>query len=98
MDTETYRIITVCFDHEGNEITPGGIVPLYDTGCPYPAFGIVKPAVTNTRVDMGPYGQSVFADAVDVIQAVDLTFDALVSEIDLSKMRNNRIVPRHPAC
>ena len=98
MDTETYRIITVCFDHEGNEITPGGIVPLYDTGCPYPTFGIVKPAVTNTRVDMGPYGQSVFADAVDAIQVVDLTFDALVSEIDLSKMRNNRIVPRHPAC
>ena len=85
-------------DHEGNEITPGGIVPLYDTGCPYPTFGIVKPTVTNTRVDMGPYGQSVFADAVDAIQAVDLTFDALVSEIDLSKMRNNRIVPRHPAC
>ena len=31
--------------------------------------------------------QSVFADAVDAVQAVDLTFDALVSEIDVSKMR-----------
>ena len=28
-----------------------------------------------------------FADAVDAVQAVDLTFDALVSEIDVSKMR-----------
>jgi hypothetical protein len=36
---------------------------------------------------MSPYGQSVFADAVDAVQAVDLTFDALVSEIDVSKMR-----------
>ncbi len=83
----TYRIVTVCFDHEGNELAPAGILPIYDTGCPFPTFGIVKPAVTNTRVDMSPYGQSVFADAVDAIQAVDLTFDALINEIDLSKMR-----------
>ncbi len=86
-DEETYRIVTVCFDHEGNEIAPVGVTPVYDTGCPFPTFGIVKPAVTNTRVDMSPYGQSVFADAVDAVQAVDLTFDALVSEIDVSKMR-----------
>lgn len=84
---ETYRIVTVCFDHEGNELAPVGILPVYDTGCPFPTFGIVKPAVTNTRVDMSPYGQSVFADAVDAVQAVDLTFDALINEIDLSTMR-----------
>ncbi len=83
----TYRIVTVCFDHEGNELAPGGVAPVFDTGCAFPTFGIVKPAVTNTRVDMSPYGQSVFADAVDAVQAVDLTFDALVSEIDVSKMR-----------
>ena len=87
LDTDTYRIVTVFFDHEGNELLPTGISRLYDTGCPYPTFGIVRPAVTNTRVDMSPYGQSVFADAVDAVQAVDLTFDALVNEIDLSKMR-----------
>jgi len=56
------------------------------SGLSFPTFGIVKPAVTNTRVDMSPYGQSVFADAVDAVQAVDLTFDALINEIDLSKM------------
>lgn len=84
---ETYRIVTVCFDHEGNELAPVGILPIYDTGCSFATFGIVKPAVTNTRVDMSPYGQSVFADAVDAVQAVDLTFDALINEIDVSKMR-----------
>lgn len=76
----TYRIVTVCFDHEGNELAPVGAAPVFDTGCAFPTFGIVKPAVTNTRVDMSPYGQSVFADAVD------LTFDALINEIDVSKM------------
>ena len=83
----TYRIVTVCFDHEGNELAPVGVAPVFDTGCAFPTFGIVKPAVTNTCVDMSPYGQSVFADAVDAVQAADLTFDALVSEIDVSKMR-----------
>ena len=82
-----YRIVTVCFDHEGNELAPVGIAPVFDTGCAFPTFGIVKPAVPNTRVDMSPYGQSVFADAVDAVQAVGLTFDALVNEVDLSKMR-----------
>ena len=83
----TYRIVTVCFDHEGNELALMGIAPVFDTGCTIPTFDIVKPAVTNTRVDMSPYGQSVFADDVDAVQAVDLTFDALINEVDVSKMR-----------
>ena len=86
-DEETYKVVTVCFDREGNELSPVGVAPVFDTGCPFPTFGIVKPAVTNTRVDTSPCGQSVFADAIDAVQAVDLTFDALVSEIDISKMR-----------
>ena len=47
----------------------------------------MKPAVDNTRVDMPPYGQSMFADAIDAIQAVGLAFDAPISEIDTGKMR-----------
>ena len=83
----TYRIDTVCFDHEGNQIEADGVLPSYETGCPFPTFSIVKPAIDNTRVDMSPYGQSVFADAIDAIQAVDLSFDALINEVDVSKMR-----------
>ena len=41
----------------------------------------------NTRVDCSPYGQSVFADAVDAIQSVGLAFDALINEVDAGKMR-----------
>ena len=71
----------------GNQIEAEGILPSYETGCPFPTFSIVKPAIDNTRVDMSPYGQSVFADAIDAIQAVDLSFDALINEVDVSKMR-----------
>ena len=75
----TYRIVTVCFDESGNVIEPEGVCADYDTGSAWPSFAIVKPAIDNTRVDMSPYGQSVFADAVDAVQAVDLAFDAMIS-------------------
>ena len=83
----TYRIVTACFDRDGNRVEPEGVCPVYDTGSVWPTFALVKPAVDNTRVDMSPYGQSVFADAVDAIQAVDLCYDAMMSEIDNGKMR-----------
>ena len=83
----TYRIVTACFDRDGNMVSPEGVCPVYDTGSAWPTFAIVRPAIDNTRVDFSPYGQSVFADAVDAIQAVDLAFDAMISEIDNGKMR-----------
>ena len=83
----TYRIVTVLFDEDGNVVEPDGVCAEYDTGSPFATFSIVKPAVDNTRVDMSPYGQSVFADAVDAIQAVDEAFDAIFNEISVSKMR-----------
>jgi len=87
LEEDTYWIITKCFDEQGNEVIPAGVVPVCDTGSVWSTFSIVRPAVPNTRVDMSPYGQSVFADAVDAIQSVDLAFDALVNEVDVSKMR-----------
>ena len=87
LDMETYKIVTACFDRDGNRIEPEGVCPVYDTGSAWPTFAIVKPAIDNTRVDMSPYGQSVFADAVDAVQAVDLCYDAMMSEIDNGKMR-----------
>jgi hypothetical protein len=83
----TYRIVTACFDRDGNRVEPEGVCPVYETGSTWPTFSLVKPAIDNTRVDMSPYGQSVFADAVDAIQAVDLCYDAMMSEIDSGKMR-----------
>ena len=55
--------MTACFDRDGNRVEPEGVCPVYDTGSVWPTFALVKPAIDNTRVDMSPYGQSVFADA-----------------------------------
>ena len=86
-DDGTYRIRTVCFDGDGREVAVPGVAADVATGCASPTFGIVRPAVPNTRVDFSPYGQSVFADAVDAVQSVDLAYDALINEIDAGKMR-----------
>ena len=84
---DTYKIVTCLFDEDGNIVEPAGVCAEYDTGSPFATFSIVKPAVDNTRVDMSPYGQSVFADAIDAVQAVDIAFDSLINELDVSKMR-----------
>lgn len=86
-DDGTYRIRTVCFDRDGREVAVPGVAGDVATGSAGPTFGIVRPAVPNTRVDFSPYGQSVFADAVDAVQSVDLAYDALINEIDAGKMR-----------
>ena len=83
----TYKIVTVLFDEEGNIAEPAGVCAEYDTGSPFATFSIVKPAIDNTRVDMSPYGQSVFANAIDAVRAVDIAFDAIFNEISISKMR-----------
>lgn len=75
------------FDEDDNIIDPAGVCAEYETGSPFATFSIIKPAVDNTRVDMSPYGQSIFANAIDAIQAVDIAFDAIFNEISISKMR-----------
>ena len=86
-DDGAYRIRTVCFDGDGREVAVPGVAADVATGSTGPTFGIVRPAVPNTRVDFSPYGQSVFADAVDAVQSVDLAYDALINEVDAGKMR-----------
>ncbi len=82
----TYRIRTVCFDGDGRVVGVPGVAEEIGTGSVGPTFGIVRPAVPNTRVDFSPYGQSVFADAVDAVQSVDLAYGALINEVDAGKM------------
>lgn len=57
---------------------PFGMCPMCETGSEWSTFAIVTPTIDNTRVDMSPYDQSVFADAVNAIQAVGLALDAMI--------------------
>lgn len=82
-----YEIKTVCFDQDGARVEVPELFESYSTFSETPTFALVRPAIENTLVDMSPYGQSVFHDAIDAIQAVDLCFDALINEVDAGKMR-----------
>ena len=84
-ETASYHIRTYLFE-DGRQLDPeaNGILEDFDTGQACPTFGIVKPALENTHVDLSPYGQSVFADAVDAVKAVDLAYDSMFQEVELT--------------
>jgi A118 family predicted phage portal protein len=84
-DTASYHIATYLFvDGREQDADEQGIIADFDTRQACPTFGILKPALENTTVDLSPYGQSVFADAVDSIKAVDLAWDSIYQEVELT--------------
>jgi len=83
---DTYFIKTKMWKDE-IPFTPEGIITDFNSLSPYPTFSIVSPAIDNTCVDVSPYGESVFHAAIDTLQAVDICFDAIYNEVDMSKMR-----------
>ncbi len=87
-----------CIGEKGYEITTyvwtdgkpqnpegGGFLDTFETECPTPTFALVRPGIENTYVDNSAYGVSVFSDAIDAIKGVDLTFDAIFQEIELTE-------------
>lgn len=84
-ESGTYVIETVTFV-DGKEVYNPSIIKVFDTKCETPTFGIVRPGIENVAVDLSPYGMSVFADAIDSIKAVDLCFDAIFQEVDLTEV------------
>ena len=82
-----YHIMTTCFDDDGEEATPEGVIDDLATHCQTPTFAIIAPAIANTCVDNSPYGQSVYDDAIDALKSVDEAYDAIFNEVRLSKMR-----------
>lgn len=81
-----YVIKTAMF--QGNrELVPEehGALSSFDTKCATPTFALVRPAIENTAADLSPYGMSVFADALDAAKSVDLAYDALFQEIELTE-------------
>lgn len=87
-ETGTYRVSTRLWRGD-EEVDAGelGVLPDYDTGSALPTFALVRPAIDNVYSDGSAMGQSVFADAVGAIQAVDNAFDSISREIDATKVK-----------
>ncbi len=86
--TGTYHV-KMHLIRDNEEISPEslGYISDFDTQSRFKPFGIVKPGIDNTIADFSPCGMSIFADAVDTIKAVDLAFDSLIQEVDLTQVK-----------
>ena len=84
LDGGTYHVVTrVWRDGEPMDAEALGIIEDFDTGCAYPTFCLLSPAIDNTVQDTSPYGVSVFHDAQDAMRMLDTSWTALYDETDL---------------
>ena len=77
-------------DNNGNltEITEKeGTMAEFNTGSNIPWFAIFKPMLTNNLFDNSPFGIPHYANAIDNLKAVDISFDALKNEIQDGRKR-----------
>lgn len=86
-----YVIENKMFVREGENLTetelPEDVMPEFRTGSPIPRFQIVRPNIANNINPDSPMGISVFANAIDQLQAVDLVYDSYCNEFRLGKKR-----------
>lgn len=83
----TYHVVTRLFREDGTEVRDPSVIADFDTRSDRPTFAILRPAIDNTYSDCTAMGQSVFADAIDAVKAVDNAFDSMQREIDATKVK-----------
>lgn len=86
-----YIIRNRMFERNGNNLTavelPEGLVKEYNTGSSVPWFQVITPNIVN-NVDLEcPMGVSVYANAIDQLEGVDLVYDSYLNEFRLGKKR-----------
>jgi len=89
-DNGNYVIYNHLFrDSNGNltEITEEGTMAEFDTKSNIPWFAIFKPLLTNNLFNNSPFGIPHYANAIDNLKAVDISFDALKNEIQDGRKR-----------
>lgn len=87
-----YVIVTIAYRKDGEtltEIDPEefGILPAFRTKSDKPQFVIGRYNIANNIEDNNPMGIAVFANAIDVLKAVDVAYDSYVNEFILGKKR-----------
>ena len=89
-DNGNYEIINHLFEeNNGNltEIQQDDIEKVFDTKSNIKWFSIFKPLLTNNIFNNSPFGIPHYANAIDNMKAVDISFDALKNEIKDSRRR-----------
>lgn len=88
LENGTYHIHNTYLNKKGENIDlPKELEADVDTKCTVPTFQIVRPNIVNSYSLYNPMGMSVYGNAVDLLKAVDLVYDAYVNEFSLGRTR-----------
>ncbi|MBO5309703.1 MAG: phage portal protein [Clostridia bacterium] len=60
---------------------------IFHTKSATPWFQIIKPNIENNIDINSPMGISVFANAIDILRSVDMTYDSMYNELNLGRKR-----------
>ena len=89
--TDNYIIYNHLFRETNGTLTEiteeQGTMREFDTKSSTPWFAIFKPMLTNNLFNNSPFGIPHYANAIDNLKAVDLSFDALKNEIQEGRRR-----------
>lgn len=66
---------------------PAGVKAEVDTGSAVPLFQLIRPNIVNNADLSCPMGISVFANAIDQLEGVDLVYDSYQNEFRLGRKR-----------
>ena len=77
----------ICDRTEREVKLPDGICEKFYTNSDIPLFQILMPNVANNISTDSPLGISIFANAIDVLEGIDLVFDSYQNEYRLGKKR-----------
>lgn len=82
-----YVIHNELFDYESGTLIPKslpqGMLPMLNTGSSVPWFAVLEPNLSNNLPGSNGMGLSVFANAIDELQNVDIAFNNFVKDFKL---------------
>ena len=78
-----YYIQNKYIDEQGNEIENAGVIKEYETGSTIPLFNLLMPRVVNNIKENNGLGISVYANAIDQLQGVDIVYNNFMKDFYL---------------
>lgn len=91
LENESYVIENLLFRKNGDSLTPieleAGVEQTVYTKSTTPHFQIIRPNIANNIDPDCPMGISVYANAIDQLEGLDLVYDSYCNEFRLGKKR-----------
>lgn len=84
---KNYQFLTDFNKNIISEYLKDTYVTEFDTKSNVPWFAIIKPNIKNNIDIYSPYGISIFANSLDIIQGIDINYDSFINEIKLGRKR-----------